>query len=298
MKKHLLLYLSILILFSTGCQKDKDQFVPYPLDGQIDNMIAELLDEPLSFQVNAEMSQTIQIDKTFSINLNADSFAGIDEDVFTLDWINARNSIQMELHNLPHFSNNTYLAPSFTFNISSKEEVTINSNEPLNLFIESDLVEDQYLYYMSNEGWTELDMSKLISTEWSDENGLAKSGFRVSVEQFGWYTIASKVEIAGGAVSNFCIELEGQYTQANSKSMLLLDKDVVVPITRSLNQGLFCTTMNIPVDQTIRVISMSSLRDQEYEFYYFETQMENGLIVVPNLESKSIEEIKLILENI
>lgn len=286
----------MLLLFSIGCQKDKDQFVPYPLDGQIDNMIAELLDDSQTFQVNNETNQTILIDKTFSLILDANSFTGTDSHVFSLDWINARNGIQMELHNLPHYTNNIYLSPSFTFNISTKEDLSIN--ESIKLFIESDLVENQYLYYMSNEGWTELSMSNLVAAEWSDENGLAKSGFEVTVNQLGWYTISSKEEMSSDAVSNVCIELQGQYTQSNSKSMLLIENDIVVPISRSISGGLFCTTMNIPADQTIQLISMSNLRDEEYEFYYLETQMENGLVIAPDLEAKSIEEIKSILENI
>lgn len=298
MKKHLLLYLSIAILFSTGCQKDKDQFVPYPLDGEINNMIEELLDDPISLQVNTQTDQFIKIDKTFSLKTYDQSFINTDQEILNIDWTNARNSIQMELLNLPHYTSNNFLSPSFTFNLSSSEAVNINKDQALELFIESDLVEDQYLFHLSSEGWYELDMSNMIATEWADEDGFAKSGYMVTVEQLGWYVIASKVDLTVGPSSNLCLELEGQYTQTNSKSMILLEKDVIIPISRSINQGLYCSTMNIAVDETVRVISMSNIREGEYEFFYLETQMENGLIVAPVLESKSIEEIKIILENI
>ena len=296
MKKHLLLYLGIFLLFATGCQKDKDQFIPYPLDGQITDLIDELLEDPLSLKVNATTTNTIAIDKTFSLLVDGESFEETSE--LTLDWTNAKNSIEMEFHDLPNYSNGKYLSPSFAFKLSTEQDLSINSSAPLQLFIESDLVEDKVLFFMTNEGWNELNSSKMIVTEWIDQNGMAKSGFRVTIDNFGWYTISSKVELASETFSNFCIELEGQYTQSNSKSLIILENDIVVPMTRSINQGLFCTSMNIPVDQPIRLISMSNLRDQQYEMFFLETQMENGLIIAPSLESITLEEIKNILENI
>ncbi len=286
------------MLFSSGCQKDKDDFIPYPLDGKITSMIDQLLDGPQSFEIQNGINQNVLVDKTIDLKVDAQSFSDFDGELISLEWTYAKNGVEMELYNIPHYASNYYLDPSYTFSISSPNEVSINNDKPIELLIESDLVEGKSLFFMSSEGWSELDISKLEITEWDDENGFAKSGFKVIVENLGWYSIASKFQFAEEGQSEFCLKMEGKYTQGNSKSLILFDNDIAVPITRSLDQGLFCTSMQIPSNTTIQVISLSNLREGEYEFFYLETEMENGLIVAPTFEAKSIEEIKIILENI
>ncbi len=298
MNKNLLLSLSLVGLITTGCQKDKDQFIPYPLDGQISELIGELLEEPSTYQINTNTYNSINVDKTFRLIVASNSITNAEEENFSIDWTYAESAVQMELHGLPNYSNGKYLSPAFTFKLNSKDEININQEEPLALYIESDQVEDQNLFYMSSEGWIELGTQNMIITEWSDENGFAKSGFKVLIDNFGWYTIASKVDLGSNAFSNFCIELEGQYTQSNSKSLVALENDIIVPMNRSVNQGLFCTSMNIPDNQPFKLISMSNIREGEYELFYFEAVMENGLMITPSLEPKTIQEIKDILKDI
>lgn len=291
-----LLCFGMICILTIGCQGDRDQFVPYPLDGHISELIDKLTDEPQSFTIPAGTSLDLKIDKTFELVIDSESFES--ETEINLEWSNPSNSIQMELRDLPNYSNGKYLSPSYAFNLSNDDGVEIDRDNPLYLLIESNFIDDLVLFHLTNEGWSELDKSGMIVIEWTDVNGTPKSGYRVTIENFGWYSLSTKVELSSETLSSFCIELSGEYTQANSKSFVIIENDIAVPMIRSLDQGMFCTSMNIPNGQPLTVISMSNLREGQFELYFEEVEMENGLVIAPVMEKKTIEEIKFVLENI
>lgn len=301
MKKYLLLSVGICLFFLSACTKEKDSFVPYPLDGDIDNLIDALTGEFSTFSFIPNESNTVTIDKISELKVEEPTFVVSDHTNITLSWLNAESAIGMELLKLPNYSNGKYLKPIYTFEVKlaqGSNQVEINMDSPIELRIEAEFNEQASLYFLSNEGWSSLGSQDLKYDVWVDLNGVEKSGFLVNIAQDGWYSVSTKVDLASETFSSFCIELSGEYTQGNTKSFVILENGIVVPMTRVMEQGTFCTTMNIPIDQPISVIAMSSLRKDRYEMFISQLLMENGLIVAPIMKEKSIDEIKSILENI
>lgn len=285
----------------SSCKKDRDNFVPYPLDGKISNLIAGLLSETSFFTFAPNTDHIITIDKISELKINASSMMELNEDNISLSWMNATSAIEMELLQLPNYSNGKYLQPLYTFDLETSQGETlieISNQSPIELRIESDPKDGVSLFYLSNEGWSSVGNESLIYDAWTDANNIQKEGYIANITQKGWYTVANKVDLASETFSSFCIELSGEYTQGNTKSFVILENDVVVPMSRVMAQGTFCTTQNIPINQDFKLVVMSNLRADSYQMYYSEQQMENGLIVAPIMEEKSIDEIKSILEDI
>lgn len=299
--KKLLLGVSVCIFLLSACGKEKDSFVPYALDGEITNLIDAILGETQSFVIEPNTEQIISIDKSSEFKVFPSTFVTDGQQDITVDWMNAQSAIEMELLDLPNYSNGKYLNPIYTFQLGATEGTNVlelNSKSSLQLSIESAFNEDVSMFYLSSEGWSAVDMADLDYHEYSDNNGNEKSGYIADIRKNGWYTLSKTVDIGSQTFSGFCIELSGEYTQKNTKSFVILENDIVVPMARVEERGTFCSTMNIPINQEIRVIVMSNIREGEYEFFYSQQMMENGLIVAPIMEDKTIDEIRSILQNI
>ncbi len=301
LKKYLLLGVGVCLFFLTSCNKEKDNFVPYELDGSVSNLIKALSNEGNTFSVAPATDQIIKIDEKAQLKVNASSLLSNGNTDIRLQWQNANSAIDMELLALPNFTNGKYLVPVYSFQIEATQEdaeIGININSPMELRIESNYDAEAGLFFLSNEGWSSMGSQGLVFEEWIDENGQGKSGYRINIAQKGWYSISTKVDLSAETFSSFCIELSGEYTQGNTKSFVVLENEVVAPMTRVRESGSFCTTMNIPNNQPMKLVVMSNLRENIYQMFFSEQIMENGLIVAPIMEEKSIDEIKSILENI
>lgn len=301
MKKYLFLGIGVCLFLLSSCKKEKDNFIPYELDGKISNLINALSNGVDSYSVAPDADQIIKIDEKAHLKIRSSTFLADDDTNITLHCGKAHSAIDMELLELPNFTNGKYLVPTYSFQVEvtqGESKVDINMDAPIELWLESSFDNEVSLFFLSNEGWSSLGSQGLYFEEWIDENGQGKSGFKVNVSQKGWYSIASRVELVAETFSGFCIELSGEYTQGNTKSFVVLNNNVVAPMARVMESGKFCTTMNIPNNQPMTLIVMSNLREDIYQFYISEQVMENGLIVAPIMEEKTIDEIKSILENI
>jgi len=301
LKKYLLLGVGLCLFLLSSCKKDKDSFVPYELDGEISTLIDALLSESRSFTVPPNTNQSITIDKSTELRLNAESLFTVNQSNIDIKWSSTFSAVEMELLKLPNYTNGEYIKPIFTFEVNptqGEENISINNQSPIELRIEAAMQEDAKLYFLSSEGWSPVGSQTLQYNEWTDVNGNVNEGYFAQITQNGWYSISTKEELGSETFSNFCIELPGEYTQGNTKSFVVLENDIIIPMSRVMAQGTFCTTIDIPIDQPMRLIVMSNLRKDNYQLYYSEQMMENGLIVAPIMEEKSIDEIKSILKDI
>jgi len=264
-------------------------------------LLQKILSDPDNFSFLPNTNQSITIDKNTELRLNASSLNAIDDSEVNLQWTSTFSSIEMELLKLPNYSSGKYLKPIYTFQVNAsqgQQEINVNNQSPIEVRIEGKMHENASLFYLSNEGWGNVGSQSLQFNEWTDINGNLNEGYFAQINQNGWYSISTEEILTSETFSTFCIELPGQYTQGNTKSFVILANDVVVPLTRVMEQGTFCSTIEVPENQPFRLIVMSSLRKGYYELFYSEQQMENGLIVAPTMEEKSIDQIKSILQDI
>jgi len=275
LKKYILLSVGLCLFFLSSCKKDKDNFVPYELDGEISNLIDELLSESSSsFEVPSNTGHVITIDESSELRINEATLLTSNESDVALNWISTLSAVDMELLKLPNYSSGKYLKPIYTFQIQNSQEdneIAISNQSPIELRIEAEEEEEAALFFLSNEGWSNMGDATLAYGEWSNDQGEGNVGYKAEITQNGWYSIATKEGLISETFSNLCIELPGEYTQGNTKSFVVLDNDVVISMGRRMEQGTFCTTMNIPDNQPIRIIVMSSLRIFKTHLYALES---------------------------
>jgi len=285
----------------SSCKKDSDNFEAYPLNGNVSQLINELLDDPQTFKIIPNSNQLLTLDKTLELLVNEESLMELNEKDIDLHWKGTHSSVEMELLKLPNYNNGKYLKNVFSFEISTsqgEEEVDINNQVPLELRVEVQDVEEAQLFFLSNEGWSNLGSQSLEYVEWTDANGLQKQGFVAKITKNGWFSISTQEELYSETFSNFCIELPGEYLQGNTKSFVILANGIVIPMSRTMQQGTFCTSMEIPNDQTMKLVVLSSLRKGNYQLFISEQEMQNGLIVAPVMEEKTVDQIRSIIKDI
>ncbi len=298
MKLHLLFILSTFLLI-TACQKNSDNFEPYPLDGNTEFIYEELGLDVQSKLINSNEEISLNYEHA-KINISAGSIDGSNEEKIMVHLTESRNALEVYLSNISNTIGESFLMPSYYFNLELSNEAQIKEEQPLTIFVEIESLKGLSLfeYNVATGNWDE-SSSDFEIQESIDESGTNVNGALITVDQVGNYILGSRVNFSSMENRDICVSLSGEYNSNNSLAFVKLKDNLVVPLERIEQLGTFCRLNQLPIEQEFTLVVLTNIRVNQYEIYVEEFQ---GDIENVNIDAvllpEEIENIKIILQDL
>ena len=295
-----LLYLFCIILFTSSCQKNTDNFNPYPLDGSIEFLFEELGLETQSKLINVNEVIDLNFEESI-IQIPENSIStGSSESKIMLHLKESRNVVDVILSGVSSAIGESFIMPTHYFEINLSNDASINPDKPITIFVEIESLKglDLFKYNDSTSKWEVSDFDFEIQ-EQQDEIGASIYGALISINELGKYSLGSLVNFGNLENRDVCVTLPGEYNSTNSISFLKLDENIVVPLERSSELGTFCKLNQLPVDTEMKLVVLANIRMNLYEIFVQEFPEENENIALDAvLSERELEEIRALLKDI
>ena len=292
-----LMFIGILIGF-TSCE-EKDEFIPDPISGDVNEFYADAQNVFGGNSFNAAEEHIYITNTNTSVHIPANSLVYADgsevtgEVTVTLeDVLNKGELVVHDLHTMSSgklLSSEGVLYVSFTQN---GEKLSIKPGSLITIRLTApDAEVDAQLYeglVMSTDSDWALSSQSLALESWSffwDGKDWIDSGYELYITETGWFNVALELNTPMAFTESICVSLPTElYDGSNSDVFLILDDyDTVVPLEMDSEKMLFCATFsNIPQGSEATIVSISSLGEANYHFGTSRAiiNMDNGEIVV------------------
>jgi len=289
-----LLILGIVISFS-ACQ-DKDEFIPDPVTGDINDFYEEAQGDYSQAIFDATEDYVYITNTNTSVHVPANSLVNADGTTVTgevtITFEDVMNKGESVIHNVPTVSNGSLLSNEgtvyFTFS-QDGVELSIKPGVVLVLRItDNDTDQEARLYEgydaISNRNWVHSNQT-LLRDSWSffwDGKDWIDSGYELYVTKTGWYSVSTEISVTEVFSQPMCIELPTElFDGSNSDVFLILnDYDTVIALEQDSEKMLFCAEFsNTPLGVNAKIVSISSLGESNYHF-----GMSNAILNVANSE--------------
>lgn len=303
----LLLFLC-LILFS--CSDNIDEFVPNDVSVVYSELQQIVPSSSSSFDLNNNVDSKINTTKDLEIEIPTNTFKSQSEtnDIpFQLDVIEIDSYVGFITNNITHLSDDGIRDVIFSLYISAKD------NEDTNLELREDkditirIPSERYTGMMeigtgfvseNSIAWDYSSSTTIDYTQWikvnEDNSTDIISGYEFKVKETGWYTL-SVINDVPFELIDICMTIEeSKLNESNTLVYTLLDSYQYLLQAQSISSENYCN-YNLPVTgNTLKIISISYLEDED-QFYYdsktIETQDLNGMI---ELDPSEIDEESLL----
>lgn len=294
-----ILYIFTTLLFLTSCQKNSDNFEPYPLNGSTEFLYEELGLKSQSRLINTNEDVSLYFDQA-KITIPEGSLESPEEEKIMLHWTETNNALDLFLSKISNSIGESFIMPSFYFDLDLSNESRINEDEPLTVFVEVESLKGLDLFEFNKEtnNW-EVSPSSFEIQESVDESGNTIYGASLLINHKGKYCLGTRVNFGSGESRDVCVSLPGEYNSSNSIAFVKLEDNLIIPLSRTQELGTFCRINQLPVVGDMTLVVLTNIRIGQYEIFIEDLLEDNENV---NLEAllliENLDIIKDILKNI